>query len=147
MKKWQKTCYSILIVLRRVPESGHKILTLIPCFSDYKRHPPPEFGRKMGVRLIVRMQLTFTLVKYYVIYVIKYLTTFFASKFFSYFPLKPRCILWSKKYSISSAKFQFMVTPTFREVVLSSLLFYTQIKKLWLLKKRRICIRDCFCHR
>ena len=48
MKKWQKTCYSILIVLRRVPESGHKILTLIPYFSDYKRHPPPEFGRKMG---------------------------------------------------------------------------------------------------
>ena len=31
--------------------------------------------------------------------VIKYFTTFFASKLFSYFsPLKPRCISWSKKY-------------------------------------------------
>ena len=31
--------------------------------------------------------------------VIKYSTTFFASKCFSYFPsLKPRCILWSEKY-------------------------------------------------
>ena len=33
------------------------------------------------------------------IYVIKYFTTFFPSKFFSYFPpLKPRCVLWSDKY-------------------------------------------------
>ena len=33
--------------------------------------------------------------------VIKYFTTSFASKFFSYFPpLKSRCILWSEKYSI-----------------------------------------------
>ena len=62
---------------------------------------PPKFGRKMGVRLIVRMYLTFTLVKYYVIYVIKHFTTFFASEFFSYFPpLKPRCVLWSEKYGI-----------------------------------------------
>ena len=36
--------------------------------------------------------------KYYVIYVIKYFTTFFASNFLSYFPLKPRCVLWSEKY-------------------------------------------------
>ena len=32
-------------------------------------------------------------------YVIKYFTTFFASKIFFYFPpLKPRCVLWSEKY-------------------------------------------------
>ena len=31
-------------------------------------------------------------------YVIKYFTTFFASKYFSYFPpLKSRCVLWSEK--------------------------------------------------
>ena len=45
----------------------------------------PQFGRKRGAPLIVQMQLTFTLVKYYVIYVIKYFTTFFASKCF--FPI------------------------------------------------------------
>ena len=44
--------------------------------------PPPRFGRKMGVRLIVQMQLTFTLVKYYVIYVIKYFTTLLLQFFF-----------------------------------------------------------------
>ena len=27
-------------------------------FSDYKTHPPPKFGRKMGVRLIVQIYLT-----------------------------------------------------------------------------------------
>ena len=53
------------------------------------------------MRLIVQMQLTFTSVKYYVIYVIKYFSTLFASKFFSYFPpLKPKCALWSEKYGI-----------------------------------------------
>ena len=35
--------------------------------------------------------------------VIKYFTTFFASKIFPYFsPRKPGCILWSKKYGKSS---------------------------------------------
>ena len=44
--------------------------------------PTPKFGRKTGVCQVL---FTFTLVKYYVIYVIKYFTTFFASK--NFFPI------------------------------------------------------------
>ena len=68
----------------------------IPYFSDYKMYFSPQVWEETGAR-------SYSLNLHWwniVIYVIKYFTTFFASKFFSYFPpLKPRCVLWFKKYS------------------------------------------------
>ena len=66
--------------------------------------PTPKFGRKTGVCQVL---FTFTLVKYYVIYLLNILPHFLLQKIFSYFPpLKPRCVLWSKNmiYSFISHK-------------------------------------------
>ena len=45
----------------------------------------PHYKSLSGALLLAAPCFTFTLVKYYVIYVIKYFTTFFASNFFSLF--------------------------------------------------------------
>ena len=74
-------------------------ISKLPYFSDYRTHPPNLGGKgdasyRPNVAEVARWGGV-------AIYVIKYFTAFFASKFFSYFPsVKTRCILWSEKYGI-----------------------------------------------
>ena len=79
-----------------VQESNDKLY-----LSDYKTYfPPPQIWEENGgafysPSVAYLVQYRISALKD----VIKYFTTVFASKFFSYLPpLKPSSVLWSKKY-------------------------------------------------
>ena len=67
-----------------------------PYFSDYKTHCTPQIWEENG-GASYNTNVAYLAHRVGGLFIIKYFTTFFASKIFSYFPpLKLRCILWSE---------------------------------------------------
>ena len=80
----------------------------IPSFLDYETYfSPPKFGRKLGGASYSLNVAYICIGESMLFMLLNILLHFWLQKFFPYFsPLKPRCILWSKKYgkSFISAK-------------------------------------------